>query len=184
MAINIFTDQMQHAELFGKPVLTTNWLIPRVSVPEGWSCYDMSGTEQDPNAHAWLVEHTNFYHSGTVLSPVPLKEPSEEARQIHKGDYYLHGEEMDLEAFCEEHDLAFPACPKMDELLEDVLLEECFRRWYDVVQDEPSLSGGAGFAAFCREMSYELLADHDFMADYYASLGQDPSPSQTDEPSF
>lgn len=180
MAIDIFTDQMQHAELFNQPVLTTNWLIPRTAVPDGWFCYDMSGTEQDPDAHAWLLDHTGFYHSGTVLSPTSLKDPSETARKINRGDYFLHGEEMDLETFCEEYDLAFPTCPKMDESLEDVLLEECFRRWYDVVQDDPSLSDGTGFAAFCREMSYELLADHDFMADYH----EYQAPSQTDEPSF
>ena len=29
MSINIRTDSMQHAELFGNPVLFTNWLIQR-----------------------------------------------------------------------------------------------------------------------------------------------------------
>ena len=30
MSINVWTDPMQHAELFGKPVLFTNWLILRI----------------------------------------------------------------------------------------------------------------------------------------------------------
>ena len=34
MAVNIFRDEMQHARLFGKPVLTTNWLISRETVPD------------------------------------------------------------------------------------------------------------------------------------------------------
>ena len=38
MSVNIFKDKLQHAQLFGKPVLTTNWLIPRETVPEGWFC--------------------------------------------------------------------------------------------------------------------------------------------------
>lgn len=27
MAVNIFRDELQHAQLFGTPVLTTNWLL-------------------------------------------------------------------------------------------------------------------------------------------------------------
>lgn len=139
------------------------------------------GIEDFAQVGVGAVSFSSQHLSGLIpLDAVTVEEANELAGWLQE----LGREDAGLEAFCEEHDLAFPACPKMDELLEDVLLEECFRRWYDVVQDEPSLSGGAGFAAFCREMSYELLADHDFMADYYASLGQDPSPSQTDEPSF
>lgn len=103
MAVNIFKDELQHARLFGKPVLTTNWLIPRETVPDGWFCYDMRGTERDPAAHAELVDYTSYDHSGTVLSPKPLKRPATKARRIGKGDYFLHGEAMDLEAFCEEY---------------------------------------------------------------------------------
>ena len=40
MSIDIWTDSMQHAELFGKPVLFTNWLrdgsVPQtIAVPDG-----------------------------------------------------------------------------------------------------------------------------------------------------
>ena len=111
MAINIFTDQMQHAQLFGRPVLTTNWLIPRETVPDGWVCYDMQGTDRDPAAHAALVDCAAFNHSGTVLSPEPLKQPSTVSRRIGKRDYFLHGEEMDLETFCEEYGLDYPDNP-------------------------------------------------------------------------
>ena len=111
MSVNIFRDEMQHAQLFGKPVLTTNWLIPRETVPDGWFCYDMRGTDRDPGAHAELVDYTSFDHSGTVLSPKPLKRPATKVRRIGKGDYFLHGETMDLENFCEEHGLDFPDNP-------------------------------------------------------------------------
>lgn len=111
MAVNIFRDELQHAQLFGKPVLTTNWLIPRETVPDRWFCYDMRGTESDPAAHAVLVDYTSYDHSGTVLSPKPLKRPATKARRIGKGDYFLHGETMDLEAFCEEYGLDFPDNP-------------------------------------------------------------------------
>lgn len=35
MSIDIWTDSMQHAELFGKPVLFTNWLVQRDTIPKG-----------------------------------------------------------------------------------------------------------------------------------------------------
>lgn len=111
MAVNIFTDQMQHAQLFGKPVLTTNWLIPREAVPDGWFCYDMKGTARDPGAHAVLTEQTDKNHSGTVLSPVPLMSPLFISKRIGKKDYFLHGEKMDLETFCEEYGLDYPENP-------------------------------------------------------------------------
>ena len=50
-------------------------------------------------------------HSGTVLSPKPLKRPATKARRIGKGDYFLHGETMDLETFCEEYGLDVPDNP-------------------------------------------------------------------------
>ena len=111
MSVNIFRDEMQHAQLFGKPVLTTNWLIPRETVPDGWFCYDMRGTDRDPGAHAELVNYTGFNHSGTVLSPKPLKRPATKVRRIGKGDYFLHGETLDLEGFCEEYGLDLPDNP-------------------------------------------------------------------------
>ena len=111
MSVNIFKDELQHAQLFGKPVLTTNWLIPRETVPDGWFCYDMRGTDSDPGAHAALVDYTSYDHSGTVLSPKPLKRPATKSRRIGKGDYFLHGETMDLETFCGEYDLAYPNNP-------------------------------------------------------------------------
>ena len=111
MSVNIFRDEMQHAQLFGKPVLTTNWLIPRETVPDGWFCYDMRGTDRDPSAHAELVNYTGFNHSGTVLSPKPLKRSATKVRRIGKGDYFLHGETLDLEGFCEEYGLDLPDNP-------------------------------------------------------------------------
>ena len=111
MAVNIFKDELQHARLFGKPVLTTNWLIPRETVPDGWFCYDMRGTDSDPGAHAALVDYTSHDHSGTVLSPKPLKRPATKARRIGRGDYFLHGETMDLETFCGEYGLDVPDNP-------------------------------------------------------------------------
>lgn len=107
MSIDIWTDSMQHAELFGKPVLFTNWLIQRDTIPQGWHCYDLRGTRKAPNARITLVDQEAGYHAGTVLSPTLLKREGITSRRIN-GTFYLLGEEMTLEQFCEEHDLPCP----------------------------------------------------------------------------
>lgn len=107
MSINVWTDPMQHAELFGKPVLSTNWLILRDLVPKGWHCYDLQGTQNNPNGHAALVDRENIFHTGTILSPQPLKREGTVSRRVN-GSFHLLGEEMTLEQFCEKHDLEYP----------------------------------------------------------------------------
>ena len=107
MSIKVWTDPMQHAELFGKPVLFTNWLILRDLVPKGWHCYDLQGTQNNPNGHAALVDRENIFHTGTILSPQPLKREGTVSRRVN-GSFHLLGEEMTLEQFCEKHDLEYP----------------------------------------------------------------------------
>ena len=114
MSINIRADTMHHAELFGKPVLFTNWLIQRDTIPQGWHCYDLRGTRQSPNAKITLVDQAVSHHAGTVLSPSPLKREEMAWRRIN-GTFCLLGEEMTLEEFCEEHDLA---CPQVNQEFE------------------------------------------------------------------
>ena len=111
MSVNIFTDRMQCAELFGKPVLTTNGQIPREAIPDGWFCYDLQGTNRAPDDHTTLVESARRNHSGTVLSPMRLMGPLTMAKRIGKGDYILQGEEMSLEDFCNEYGLKCPENP-------------------------------------------------------------------------
>lgn len=107
MSINIRTDSMHYAELFGKPVLFTNWLIQRDTIPQGWYCYDLQGARQSPNAKITLVDKTARHHAGTVLSPRPLKREETASRRIN-GAFRLLGEEMTLEQFCKEYDLSYP----------------------------------------------------------------------------
>ena len=104
MSVNIYTDRLQHANLFGKDVLCTNWLIPRDTVPQGWYCYDI---RQIGNRSVELVDQAAAGHMRTVLSPLPLKEPNAHSRKV--GDaFYLHGEDMALADYCEDHGLECP----------------------------------------------------------------------------
>ncbi len=57
MSINVYKDQMEYAELFGKPVLFTTEDIPRETVPEGWHCYDLSRSERCPDKPSELVDY-------------------------------------------------------------------------------------------------------------------------------
>lgn len=107
MSVDVWSDSMQHAELFGKPILFTNWLIQRNTIPQGWHCYDLRGTRKTPNARITLVDQEVDYHAGTVLSPSPLKRKGAASRRVN-GTFYLLGEELTLEQFCEEHDLPCP----------------------------------------------------------------------------
>lgn len=107
MSLNIKEDEMHHAEIFGKPVLFTNRLIPRDSVPDGWYCYDLRGSDYAPSKVTTLEDKVCVNHAGTILSPVPLKKPATVARRVN-GTFSLQGELLDLMGFCKEYGLKYP----------------------------------------------------------------------------
>lgn len=111
MRINIYTDQFQSAELFGKPVLYTEKQVQRELVPEGWNCYDLTGTDREPDKPATLEDRMPWLRVGTVLSPVPLKRRNASTRQI-KNSFSLHDELLDLAGFCEKNHLPCPQDPR------------------------------------------------------------------------
>ena len=47
MRCNIYKDQLESAELFGKPVLYTGLSIERESVPDNWFCYDLAASDRN-----------------------------------------------------------------------------------------------------------------------------------------
>ena len=82
MRCNIYKDQLESAELFGKPVLYTGLSIERESVPDNWFCYDLAASDRNPDKAVTLEDHVVWNRVGTVLSPVPLKRETTLARQI------------------------------------------------------------------------------------------------------
>ena len=48
MTVNARTEEFQHLELLGKYALFTNGRIDRSTVPRGWYCYDLRGSDDDP----------------------------------------------------------------------------------------------------------------------------------------
>ena len=111
MSINIYKDQMERAEIFGKPVLHTTDDIPRETVPQGWYCYDLCGTDRRPNKPSTIMDRAVWGRIGTVLSPAPLKRPTTEIRQI-KDTLILTKETMELSTFCREQNLPCPSDPR------------------------------------------------------------------------
>ena len=63
MAVNARTEEFQHIEVFDKPALFTNGRIARDTVPKGWYCYDIRGSDDDPGELCYLAH----YGSGSVL---------------------------------------------------------------------------------------------------------------------
>lgn len=111
MSINIYKDQMEHAELFGKPVLYTAQDILREMMPDNWHCYDLCGNDRHPDTPTELVDRAVWGRLGSVLSPVPLKRASTEVRRI-KDALVLSGEMTDLGSFCRDHGLDCPSDPR------------------------------------------------------------------------
>lgn len=107
MSVNVRMDMMHHGEIFGKPILYTNWFISRDTVPDGWYCYDLCGLSKRSGRAATLKDRAEEDHVGTVLSPVPLKKPDTRSRQV-RGTFFLYGKLLDLEGFCEAHALDYP----------------------------------------------------------------------------
>lgn len=107
MSVNAREETMEHIEIFKKPALFTNGRIDKDSVPEGWHCYDLRGSDFDPGHPSTLEDTVVVNHAGSVLSPTPLKRPSTEFRPL-KGTLNFLGEDMTLAAFCEQHGLEYP----------------------------------------------------------------------------
>ena len=54
MKVNARTEKFQHIEVFDKPALFTNGRIARDTVPKGWYCYDIRGSDDDPGELCYI----------------------------------------------------------------------------------------------------------------------------------
>ena len=75
MAVNARTEKFQHIEVFDKPALFTNGRIARDTVPKGWYCYDIRGSDDDPGELCYMEENVVVNHAGSVLMPEKLAMP-------------------------------------------------------------------------------------------------------------
>ena len=63
MAVNARTEKFQHLEVFDKPALFTNGRIARDTVPKGWYCYDIRGSDDDPGELCYMEENVVVNHA-------------------------------------------------------------------------------------------------------------------------
>lgn len=110
--LNAYTEDYEHIELFGEPGLFTNGRIDRSTVPDGWYCYDLRGSDDDPGDPSAVEESVSINHAGTVLLPAPLElneidETGTHYKTIHEDLDFIDGE-ITMKEFCEEHGIKCP----------------------------------------------------------------------------
>ena len=104
------TEEYEHVTLFGKPALFTSARISSFTVPDGWRCYELRGSDYDPGDPIMVEDHVVVNHAGSVLMPADLKLESLKEHRRRIGDQLLFlGETLTLQQFCDEHGLEFPA---------------------------------------------------------------------------
>lgn len=64
MSVNAREEEYEHIELFGKPALFTNSRIDRTTVPEGFYCYDLRGSDYDPGRPVTIENQVTVNHAG------------------------------------------------------------------------------------------------------------------------
>ena len=69
------TEDFENIELFEKPALFSSFRIDRSTVPDGWFCYDVRGSDYDPGRLATLEVKVGVNHAGTILSPEKINFP-------------------------------------------------------------------------------------------------------------
>ena len=107
MSVNAREEQYEHVELFGKPALFTNSRIDRDTVPKGFYCYDLRGSDYDPGRPVTVESHVAVNHAGAILTPEPVTIPKEGFRRL-RGKLNFLGECLTLPDFCEEHGFDLP----------------------------------------------------------------------------
>ena len=108
MSVNARKGEYEHIELFGKPALFTSARIQTDSVPDGWYCYDLRGSDDDPGEPVTIEPYVVINHAGTVLTHEKINIPGEGFLRLGNSLGFLD-EHLTFQAFCEEHDIPYPA---------------------------------------------------------------------------
>lgn len=108
MSQNTMTEDFEHIELFDKTALFGDFRIDRSTVPDGWYCYDIRGSDYDPGRPATLELKVIVNHAGTILSPEIIPFPKgKDYREISDEINFL-GESMTISEYCEQHQRPAP----------------------------------------------------------------------------
>ena len=111
MSQNAMTEDFENIELFEKPALFSSFRIDRATVPDGWFCYDVRGSDHDPGRLATLEVKVGVNHAGTILSPEKIIFPKGRDHRYIGGNINFLGDSVTIAEFCERHQLPAPAIP-------------------------------------------------------------------------
>ena len=111
MRCNIYKEQLRSAELFGKPVLYTEKQVQRESVPEGWHCYDLKGSDANPGRPYEMVNQAEQDSAGSILSAVPLMRGRTRGKLV-PNNFWMTAAPATLADFCAEEGIPCPQPPE------------------------------------------------------------------------
>lgn len=106
MSVDATKEQFEHIEMFGKPALFTDARVDISTLPLGFYCYNLRGSDNDPGRPVTLELHVGVNHAGTVLTPQKIKIPESGYKRLKDGLNFLD-EEISLEQFCREYQIDF-----------------------------------------------------------------------------
>lgn len=106
MSVDATKELFEHVELFGKPALFMDARIDVSTVPLGFYCYNLRGSDIDPGRPVTLELQVGVNHAGTVLTPYKVKIPESGYKRLKDGLNFL-GEEISLKQFCREYQIDF-----------------------------------------------------------------------------
>ncbi|MEG1578870.1 MAG: LPD28 domain-containing protein, partial [Oscillospiraceae bacterium] len=106
MSVNAREERFESVELFDKPALLTNSRINRDTVPQGFYCYDLRGSDYDPGKPVTVENSVMVNHAATVLTAEPIKFQKDKDFRRISGKLNFLGEHLDLVTFCEQNSLS------------------------------------------------------------------------------
>jgi len=112
MNANAMTEEFEHIELFGKPVLFTTARVESSTVPDGWHRYEIRGSDYNPGEFCTIERRVIVNHAGTVLSPEEIPLNDERDRRYIQNQQNFLDEYMTLAEFCVCHGLPVPENPQ------------------------------------------------------------------------
>lgn len=107
MRVSAYDESFEYIELFGKPALLTENRIQTNTIPEGWYCYDLRGSDTNPSEPVTVEPLVAVNHAGTILTHEPVTIPKSGYRSL-KGRLDFLGERYSLKEFCEVRGLDYP----------------------------------------------------------------------------
>ena len=77
MIFHAMTERYEEITVCGKPALFTSARIQTNSVPDGWYCYDLRGSDDEPGEPVTIEPYVVINHAGSVLTHEKINIPGE-----------------------------------------------------------------------------------------------------------